>query len=53
MRIEKRQAVELRGKGMSYGLISEKLGISKSTLSNWLKDLPYTPNEQVLSRISY
>jgi hypothetical protein len=36
---------------MSYGLISEQLGVSKSTLSNWLKDLPYTPNEQVLSRI--
>jgi len=36
---------------MSYGLISGQLGVSKSTLSNWLKDLPYTPNEQVLSRI--
>lgn len=51
MRIEKQLAVKLRGKGMSYGLISEQLGVSKSTLSNWLKDLPYTPNEQVLSRI--
>ncbi len=51
MRIEKQRAVELRGEGMSYSLISEQLGISKSTLSNWLKDLPYTPNEQVLYRI--
>ncbi len=51
MRIEKQRAVELRGKGMSYSLISEQLGVSKSTLSNWLKDLPYTPNEVVLSRI--
>ncbi|HUC96144.1 MAG TPA: helix-turn-helix domain-containing protein, partial [Candidatus Saccharimonadales bacterium] len=52
MRIEKQRAVGLRSKGMSYSLISEQLGVSKSTLSNWLKDLPYTPNEQVLSRIS-
>lgn len=51
MRIEKQRAVELRGKGLSYSLISEQLGISKSTLSNWLKDLPYTPNEDVLYRI--
>ncbi len=51
MRTEKQRAVELREKGMSYGLIGEQLGVSKSTLSNWLKDLPYTPNEQVLSRI--
>lgn len=53
MRIERQRAVELRGKGMSYGLISEQLGVSKSTLSNWLKNLPYTPNEQVLSRIRH
>ena len=52
MRIEKQRAVGLRGEGMSYSLISEQLGVSKSTLSNWLKDLPYTPNEQVLDRIS-
>lgn len=51
MRIEKQRAIELRAKGMSYSLISEQLGVSKSTLSNWLKDLPYTPNEEVLSRI--
>ena len=52
MRVEKQRAVELRRKGMSYGLISAQLGVSKSTLSNWLKDLPYTPNKQVLDRIS-
>jgi transcriptional regulator with XRE-family HTH domain len=53
MRTEKKQAIELREKGMSYGLISDRLGVSKSTLSNWLKDLPYTPNEQVISRIKH
>ncbi len=53
MRIEKQRAVELRADGMSYSLISSQLGVNKSTLSNWLKDLPYTPNEQVLSRIKH
>lgn len=53
MRIEKHRAVELRKKGMSYSLISDQLSVSKSTLSNWLKDLPYTPNEQVLFRIRH
>ncbi len=53
MRVEKQQAINLRNNGMSYSLISERLGISKSTLSNWLKDLPYTPNEQVLFRIRH
>jgi len=53
MRIEKQRAVELRGQGMSYSLISEQLGVSKSTLSNWLKDLPYSPNDLVLYRIRH
>jgi len=53
MRIEKQQAIGLRESGMSYSLISDQLGVSKSTLSNWLRDLPYTPNKQVLSRIRH
>jgi len=32
-------------------MISEKLGLSKSTLSNWLKEIPYKPNSKVLKRI--
>ena len=38
---------------MSYGMISEELGIAKSTLSNWLKDTPYTPNSAVIARIQH
>jgi len=53
MRVEKQNAIELRKKGMSYSLISNQLSISKSTLSNWLKDLPYSPNKQVLDRIRH
>lgn len=51
MRIEKQRAIELRKQGLSYSLISGELDVSKSTLSNWLKDIPYTPNKEVLLRI--
>jgi len=37
---DKSKAIELRKKGMSYSQIKAKLGISKSTLSGWLYDLP-------------
>jgi hypothetical protein len=47
----KSQAIFLRKKGYSYNLISEKLGIAKSTLSGWLKEAPFVPNETVLERI--
>jgi len=45
------KAAKLREKGYSYNLISEKLKISKSTLSCWFKETPFTPNEQVIKRI--
>ncbi len=47
----KDEAVKLREKGYSYSLITEKIGVSKSTLSYWLRDIKYTPNQKVLSRI--
>ncbi|MFT5037104.1 MAG: DNA-binding transcriptional ArsR family regulator [Candidatus Azotimanducaceae bacterium] len=37
---DRAEAIELRKKGMSYSQIKEKLSLSKSTLSSWLKDLP-------------
>jgi len=49
--ILKNKAVALRGKGYSYNLISKKLEIGKSTLSGWLKDMPFSPNRLVLKRI--
>ena len=36
----KSQAVSLRKLGQSYNEISKKLGVAKSTLSYWLKDIP-------------
>ncbi len=45
------EAELLRQQGFSYALINQKLGISKSTMSYWFKDKPFTPNKQVLERI--
>lgn len=46
-------ATELRNSGYSYNMISNRLGIAKSTLSNWFKDRPFTANIEVLKRIQY
>jgi transcriptional regulator with XRE-family HTH domain len=47
----KQSAIDLRKKGYSYALIHDRIGVSKSTLSNWLTDLPFEPNEEVLKRV--
>lgn len=46
------KALQLRKEGWSYNIISQKLGVSKSTLSHWLREVPYNPNEEVQRRIS-
>jgi hypothetical protein len=45
------QVFKLRKEGYSYGYISEKTRISKSTLSGWLAEIPYTPNKVTIERI--
>jgi len=45
------QAERLRLEGWSYNIISQRLGIPKSTLSSWLKSLPYKPNDEVIKRM--
>ncbi len=45
------QVFKLREDGYSYNFISEKIGISKSTLSGWLSGVPYTPNKETIARI--
>jgi len=47
----KTRAINLRKKGYSYALIRDKLGVPKSTLSNWLTKIPFVPNKEVLERI--
>jgi len=40
--LEKSYAISLRKSGLSFSQIKEKVDVSKSTLSLWLKDLPLT-----------
>jgi transcriptional regulator with XRE-family HTH domain len=42
-KLDKQKALTMREKGMSYSQIKEKLGISKSTLSGWLYNMPLSP----------
>lgn len=46
-----RKAIELRKAGYSYSAISGQLNIAKSTLSDWLSNVPYKPNKETLNRI--
>lgn len=46
------QAVALREQGWSYSVIAWKLRVAKSTLSGWLRSLPFTPNRIEVGRIS-
>lgn len=45
------KAIHYRKLGYSYNMISKELGLAKSTLSHWLKEIPFTPNKQVIQRI--
>ncbi|MEI6378368.1 MAG: helix-turn-helix domain-containing protein [Candidatus Falkowbacteria bacterium] len=53
MRLDKDKALRLRQKGFSYAQISAKLGVAKSTLSTWLKDVPISKeaSEKIASRV--
>ncbi|MDD5221333.1 MAG: hypothetical protein PHV47_01895 [Candidatus Pacebacteria bacterium] len=50
----KEKAIAYRKKGYSYSMISQLLNhaVSKSTLSDWLYDMPYSPNKKVRERIN-
>jgi len=50
----KEKAIQYRKQGYSYGMILEKLDSTpaKSTLSDWLKNIPYKPNKEVTKRIA-
>jgi len=41
----KQKAVELRKAGYSYNYIMKHVPVSKSTLSSWLYNIPFTPNK--------
>ncbi len=43
----------MRRAGYSYNMIKQRLGISKSTLSNWLASILFVPNQEVIKRIGH
>lgn len=45
------KALILRKKGFPYSYISKKTGISKSTLSDWLTEVSYTPNKETIASL--
>ncbi len=45
------ESIKLRALGYSYSYISAHLGVSKSTLSVWLADVPYVPNIETITKI--
>ena len=47
----KEKAINYRKKGYSYNMISQKIRVSKSTLSDWLNKIPFSPNKEVIKRI--
>src|SRR3989344_1597383 len=47
----RQKALLLRRQGYSYSFISKKTGLSKSTLSGWLGNLPFSPNQTTLKSI--
>ena len=49
--IKKNEAIKLRKEGNSYAFISSNISVSKSTLSEWLKGVPFVPNETVKNNI--
>ncbi len=44
-RMEHHKAIKLRNRGFPYSAIRKKLGVSKSTLSRWLKDHPLSKTQ--------
>ena len=46
MRSDKNTVIKLRKQGKSYSQISQSLGVPKSTLSTWLKDIPLSAEAQ-------
>ena len=48
---KKQLAITLRKQGYTYSVIAKKTGLSKSTLSYHLSEIPFTPNEVTKKRL--
>lgn len=53
MNLLKEKAIKLRAAGYSYRMIGERLDVSKSTLSNWLTNIPFEPNAEVIQKVGH
>lgn len=47
----KEKAISLRKNGYSYSYIGKQLSVGKSTLSYWLRFVPYKPNRETINKI--
>lgn len=47
----KQKAIRLREEGYSYNYIIKHVPVTKSTLSEWLHNIPFTPNKYTLETI--
>lgn len=47
----KQKAIDLRKRGYSYNYIIKHVPVAKSTLSDWLHNIPFTPNKYTLETI--
>jgi len=48
--IEKQKALELRRNGYSFGEITQELGVAKSSVSLWVRDIKLTKEQKLLLR---
>ncbi len=48
--IERKKAIKLRKQGLTYTEIGQRPKVSKSSLSLWLRNVPYVPTEQTLQK---
>ena len=47
----KQKAIDLRKRGYSYNYIVKFVPVAKSTLGEWLHDIPFTPNKYTIKKI--
>jgi len=47
----KQKAIDLRKQGYSYSYIAKFVPVAKSTLSDWLGKIPFTPNQHTIETI--
>ena len=48
--VEHNVAIELRQNGWTYSSIGKYLGVSRGSLSRWLRSVPYVPTPETLTR---